>query len=246
MLMVSPTGARLQKSDHPGVPTSIAEIVTETVACANLGADALHLHVRDQAGRHSLDPGLYTEALAALARTLPGFPVQITTEAGGRFDPATQYALLETLRPAWASVSLREVIKDREIARRIYALCKAQETRVQHIIYDVKDAELLRMWQAEGVLGDSESVILVLGNYAARCPAKPTDLDVLLRHLPPVGRWMVCAFGPSEHACLLHAAARGGDLRVGFENSTVAQDGTPWPDTRSSVRMLTQSLEMAA
>ena len=246
MIMVSPTGARLTKADHPAVPITIPEIVAATCECAVAGAEALHLHIRDREGRHSLDAGLYAEALAAIDEAVPGFPVQVTTESAGRYGPDDQCTLLEELAPKWASISLREVARDHDLARRIYAICKHNGTVVQHIIYTTQDADTLRMWQTDGVLGRNESVILVLGSYADGRAAQPADLAPLLRGLPPIANWMVCAFGPTEHACLRQAARLGGDLRVGFENSTTGADGTLWPDVQSSVRSLTDSLRLAA
>ena len=246
MIMVSPTGARLTKADHSAVPITIPEIVAATRDSAAAGAEALHLHIRDREGRHSLDAEIYAEALAAVGEALPSFPVQITTESAGRYGPDDQRALLEKLAPKWASISLRELAHDHDLARRIYAICKDNGTSIQHIVYTAGDADTLRMWQAEGVLGSEESVILVLGSYANGRAAQPKDLPPLLRSLPPVNRWMVCAFGPTEHACLRHAAALGGDLRVGFENSTTNANGTPWPNVQSSVRALTERMEQAA
>ena len=246
MIMVSPTGARLTKADHPAVPITIAEIVETTVECAAAGAEALHLHIRDREGRHSLDAGLYAEALTAIDQALPDFLVQITTESAGRYGPDDQCTLLEKLAPKWASISLREVAQDHDLARRIYAICHDSGTSIQHIVYTSQDAETLRMWQTEGVLGRDESVILVLGSYANARAARPTDLAPLLRSLPPVDRWMVCAFGPTEHACLHHAARFGGDLRVGFENSTTNDEGIPWPNVQSSVLALLECIDQTA
>lgn len=67
-LMVAPTGARRGKADHPALPVSIPEIVATAVACFAAGARAIHAHVRDAGGLHSLDPGLYRELLAELHR----------------------------------------------------------------------------------------------------------------------------------------------------------------------------------
>ncbi len=245
MIMVSPTGARLTKADHPGLPMTIDEIVATTQASAASGADALHLHIRDTDGRHSLDPGIYAEALAELNSALPDFPVQVTTESAGIYSPEDQCRLLQTLAPRWTSVSLREVAKDPALAQRIYDICKANGTEVQHIVYSPEDAETLRHWQTEGVLTLTENVILVLGRYGVQA-ARPSDLGPLLESLPPVGRWMVCAFGPAEHACLHCAFALGGDVRVGFENSIIQEDGTPWASVDASVRALSTALEQAA
>ena len=239
-VMVSPTGARLGKEDHPSLPLSTPEIVAATVQSAAAGADALHLHVRDGQGQHSLDAGRYAEALSELGRALPGFPVQITTESGGVYPPQAQLQLLQDLLPPWASVSVREISHSPDTARQLYAFCAANGIAIQHILYDRSDMDLLRHWQAEGVLGEQEDVLLVLGRYATAQAGRPDMLGPLLAHLPAVARWMVCAFGPQEHECLIRAAELGGDLRVGFENSTHRADGVPWRSVAASVAALCQ------
>lgn len=244
MIMVSPTGSRLAKPDHPAVPVTIPDILEATVDCARAGATALHLHVRDSMGRHSLDAGLYAEALSELDAALPGFPVQVTTESAGIYDTAAQSALLERLQPRWVSISLREAARSRANARRMYDFCKSTGIAIQHILYDTQDARTLREWQRLGVLGREESVILVLGRYGQDAPAGASALETRLAELPPVGRWMVCAFGPLEHACLARAARLGGDIRVGFENSIVGEDGTRWPSNAASVRALCKRLAL--
>ena len=64
---------------------------------------------------------------------------------------------------------------------------------------------------------------------------EPADLEAFPAARTP---WMVCAFGRLEHACLAAAAARGGDVRVGFENSLTNSDGTRWTDNATSVAAL--------
>ena len=56
-LMVAPNGARRGKADHASLPLTLAETLATARACHAAGADALHLHVRDEAGAHSLDAG---------------------------------------------------------------------------------------------------------------------------------------------------------------------------------------------
>ncbi len=246
MIMVSPTGARLTKGDHPMVPLTIPEIVATTRACAASGADALHLHVRDAQGTHSLDVALYAEALEALDAALPGFPVQITTESAGRYTPAEQLDLLTRLAPKWASISVREVTADPTLAREVYATCARNGTRVQHIVYDARDAQKLTDLIANGTLPPAPEVILVLGSYAEQRPGQPQELPALVATLPEGARWMLCAFGHTEHTCLRAAARLGGDLRVGFENSITRADGAPWPSVEASVAAICAELEQAA
>lgn len=243
MLMIAPNGARLTKSDHPAVPITVEETVSVAMACRAAGAEALHLHVRDQAGRHSIDTGFYREALDALDAAMPGFPVQITTEAVGKYSVADQLKVLKELRPAWASVALRETARDKGLARELYAACKEQGTRVQHILYDLKDAADLGRAIEEGVIAQSPSVLLVLGRYADGAASDPEQIAPFLGALPEVSDWMICAFGPREHACLIAAHQMGGDLRVGFENSILDEKGACWPDMQASVSALKASLQ---
>ena len=69
--MVAPNGARRIKKDHPAVPLTINETVETAKACYKEGAEAIHLHVRDENGQHVLDAGLYKEALNELENQVP-------------------------------------------------------------------------------------------------------------------------------------------------------------------------------
>ncbi len=113
MIMVAPNGARRGKADHPALPLTAAELAADAKACALAGAAAIHLHVRDAAGGHALDPGLYRAATAAVrAAAGPDLVVQITTEAVGRFSPAEQMACVRALTPEAVSIALRELVPD--------------------------------------------------------------------------------------------------------------------------------------
>ncbi len=236
-LMVAPNGARRGKADHPALPITPAELAATARACQAEGADAIHLHVRDAAGRHSLDPARYREAMAAIQATAPGMRVQITTESAGSHDVAVQYACLRDLRPAWASASVRELARDPALAARIYAMARDSGIRLQHILYGPDCIALFNDLRTRRVIRDeTPEVILVLGRYAPPRPARPSDLDPLLAALEHPVNWTACAFGPAERACLLRAVRLGGNARIGFENNTCAPDGTPLPDNAASVR----------
>jgi 3-keto-5-aminohexanoate cleavage enzyme len=112
LIMVAPNGARRGRADHPAIPLTPAELARDVAACAAAGAAAVHLHVRDAARAHSLDPGLYREAVAAVRAASPDTVIQVTTEAVGRYTPAEQMATVRALRPEAVSLALRELIPD--------------------------------------------------------------------------------------------------------------------------------------
>lgn len=245
-IMVSPTGARRMKADHPALPITIEETVAAAVACAAAGAEALHLHIRDDDGRHSLDADRYGEALAELGRAAPGLAVQITTEAGGLFDAEAQLDCVRRVRPSWASVAAREI--DDAHAEPLYGFCAEQGVRLQHILYTPADVALLAERRRAGLVRPHQNeAIFVLGGYAAARAGRPQDLDLLLNAMPEPLRWSVCAFGGAEEACLLSAARRGAvSLRVGFENNIHRADGALWRDNAAAVASLRAALSAAS
>lgn len=248
LIMVAPTGARRTKRDHPQLPVKLPELIETARSCHMAGAGAMHVHLRDDRGAHTLDVGRYREALQELNLTVPGMKFQITTEAAGHFSVDEQLACLAELSPDWASISVREIARAPDCAPRVYATCRAQGTEVQHILYDVADAALLMDWISKGIVPDGPiSVLIVLGRYDRPLAGRVGDPGPVLEILPAATRWMVCAFGPTEHQCLTGAARLGGDCRVGFENSLCNGDGRRWRDNAHSVQSLVSALgRMAA
>jgi uncharacterized protein (DUF849 family) len=229
---VAPTGARRTRADHPALPLTVPEIAREAAACREAGAVLLHLHVRDREGRHTLDPGIYRQAIAAVRREAgPELIVQITTEAVGRFTVAEQMAAVRAVQPEAVSLAVRELVPDAGAEREAAAFlaeCATRGTLLQYIAYAPGDLERVHDLAARGVLPDrGASVLFVLGRYAEGQRSRPEDLEPFLAAYALGAPWFVCAFGPEEGACALAAAARGGHARVGFENNLLLSDGRP-------------------
>ncbi len=247
-IMLAPNGARLTTADHPALPVTIPQVVQAALDAQAAGADGLHAHVRDAEQRHVLDTGLYAELVAELAAKAPGLYVQVTTEAVGRYTPAEQRALVETLRPAAVSIALREIMAGGEddLNRRFFAGCAEAGCHVQHILYDAADIRRLAELVASGVIPrEGLAALIVLGRYAEGQRSSPADLrdpaQLLLELLPGVD-WAVCAFGPSETDCLVAARRLGGKARIGFENNRLNRDGRPASDNAERVAELVAEL----
>mgnify|MGYP001175236602 FL=1 len=227
LIAVAPNGARRGKADHPEIPLTLPEIVTDAQACAAAGAAMLHLHVRDDHGRHSLDAGRYREALAELSRSVPHILLQITTEAADRYAPEAQLNCLKAVRPDFASVATREIARDMSVASQLYRFADEAGIVIQHILYDTADLALLQQWRQEGLVpaAGPQSLLFVLGRYATAQLADPNDLLPFLSNQPGGATWSLCAFGRTEASCCALAMALGGHVRVGFENNLHLPDG---------------------
>ncbi len=247
-LMIAPNGATRTKADHPALPVTIAEIIAATIACVGAGADGLHAHVRDAAGRHVLDAGLYSEFLAEMRVRLPGLYVQITTEAVGRYTPAEQRAVVAAVQPGAVSVALREMMAgDEKAARDFYHDCAAADIEVQHILYDSAEVDRLAGLVGRGVIpGGRLAILHVLGRYASGQISTLDDINAPLARqsvLGPAVDWAVCAFGPAETAILAEVLRRGGKARIGFENNLLQPDGQPAQANAARVATLNAMVE---
>lgn len=245
VLMVAPNGARRTKQDHPELPVTIAETTRTVAACASTGASAAHVHVRDAQGRHVLDAEAYRTLCAAIGKETPqDFVCQITTEAVGRYSPAEQMAVVRDVRPRAVSIGLRELAPDEAdvtAAADFYAWCYREEIAVQHILYDTVDLTRFIDLVARGdIAGDRHSVLFVLGRYTTNQESDASMLLPFLKKVDEAGRadaldWMICAFGRGETAAAAAAMALGGHVRLGFENSLWAPDGSLRADNVETV-----------
>ena len=100
LVMVAPNGARRTKADHPHLPITPADIAAEAGRCRDAGATIFHLHVRDQNDAHSLDPDRYRAAIDAVRAAVgESLVIQVTTEAVGRYDPASRWPSFGNFAP---------------------------------------------------------------------------------------------------------------------------------------------------
>ncbi len=242
---MAPNGARRTKDDHPGLPITTEEIAVAAKASWQAGASGIHVHIRDAFGAHSLDPETYQDTINAIQKSAPELEIQLTTESGGIYSVQQQFDCLVAVQPERASIAIREMCRDTLAARRVYAFTRDAGIDVQHIIYDVQDFEHLGRWMKSGeIQTGSLDFLFVLGRYDDTKGSNPASIQTFLNNAPDVPfTWSVCAFGPQEHACLLHAANLGAPkLRVGFENSLVNAANVLWSDNAASVDALIAAL----
>lgn len=254
MIMVAPNGARRSKADHPALPISVDELAQCASDCLIAGAAAIHLHVRDDQGRHSLDADRYRQAIAAIReRVGDEMIIQVTTEAVGRYQPREQMELLRELRPQAASLAIREILPQGATADEVKRVAEFLHEMhdagvlVQYILYDDDDFLRLAILHDEGRIPQRLPwMLFVLGRYARNRQSDPGELAPFLRELAASklrdAPWSVCAFGVNEYLSAMNAAALGGGVRVGFENNLLAADGTMAADNAANVARIADAI----
>lgn len=249
-LMVAPNGARRGKADHPALPITDDEVIETALACQQAGADGIHIHIRDSAGRHLLDARRYRTLLDRMCEEVPGLYLQVTSEAAGRYEAEEQRHMMRNLQPSHVSVGLREMVRrpdDWAAARDFYHWAADNGVEIQHILYSPHEVGAFASACDRGLIpGRDHMVIFVQGSYA-NGSEDSIELEAYLeRFAQAEGQsfdWMVCAFGAAETASLVHAAELGGKARVGFENSLWHSDGTVAKDNAARVQEVAAAID---
>lgn len=231
-IMIAPNGARRDKTDHPEIPLTTAEIVSTANECWQAGAGGIHVHVRDKDNKHTLDTGLYREVIKELEDQVPDMFLQITTEAIGQYSPIEQRQVVIDLEPPSASISLAEMFadEDKKAVLDFYNWCYDTGVLVQHILYSEQDLRMLEdlLENSPHLKNEHVHLLFVLGRYSPNLQSQPSDLNIYQEWLSGQDfepDWAVCAFGKNETECLISAYKLGGKMRVGFENSLLNSNG---------------------
>lgn len=249
-IAVAPNGARRTREEHPGVPLTPREIAYAAAGAAEAGAAMIHLHIRTPQGDHTLDPGIYGEAISELRREVRNrMIVQITTDSLGRFFARDQMAVVREVRPEAVSLALRELCPDAASEAgfgEFLKFAKRERIAPQFILYDTNDVvRYALLVDREVIPWRNAPVIFVLGRYQLESEPQPRDLLQLLEVAGPAdvfATFMTCAFSPAEAACGVAGALLGGDIRVGFENNILLPDGRLAPDNAALVRAVADPL----
>ena len=240
ILAVAPNGARKTKADHPALPITPDELARTAAACSEAGAAMIHLHVRDEAGAHSLDVEAYRAAVAAVRGAVgENMVIQVTSEAVGRYEPAEQMAMVRALRPEAVSLAPRELLPDGADEAEVAAFLgwlDAEGILPQFILYSAEEVARFDALIDRGVVpGGRRFLLFVLGRYSVDQQSAPADLLPFLAANRRSHPWAVCAFGRREAACALAAITLDGHARIGFENNLFQPDGQVAPDNAALV-----------
>ena len=99
MITVAPTGAETRKADAPALPVTLDELVATAQACEAAGAALVHVHIRDDDARPSLDLTRLADTVSALR--------EATEALGGRVDVESLRGRGTRLRCVFARASAR-------------------------------------------------------------------------------------------------------------------------------------------
>lgn len=95
---------------HPRLPVTPAAIIADANAAVRAGAHELHIHIRGEDGRETLDPQIVDGIMREIRQNLPGTLIGISTGAWIERDDRMRLAMIDgwTELPDYASVNMSE------------------------------------------------------------------------------------------------------------------------------------------
>lgn len=234
LITVAPTGAETTKEQWPQLPTTLDELVATATACEAAGAALVHVHIRDDEHRPTLDLGRLRATVEAL-REQTDLVVQLST-GGSVHDPLeTRLKVLEA-DPDSCSLTCGTVNFGDDVFMNPWSLMvdlyrQAQEREVvpEFELFDLGQVESLRrLLDTCGLpFGGRVHVDFVTG-VPGGMPGTAQALGAGVAALPPeVTSWSATGIGRSHLPVMAAALSMGGHLRVGMEDNLMYGRGRP-------------------
>lgn len=241
LITVAPTGAETEPSAAPGLPVTLDDLVKTARDCRDAGASVIHVHVRDDDGRPTLDLARLRDAVAAL-RDSTDLVVQLSTGGAVGDSEADRIRVLEAA-PDSASLTCGTVNFGDEVFENrwpfIVELYLAMRDRGVVPEFECFDAGHLaavhRLLDKHGAPhGGHVHVDLVLG-VPGGIPGNAAAVAHLVAQLPDGATFAATGVGRSHLPVLLAALAHGGHVRVGMEDTLTFAPGEPVVDNAQLV-----------
>jgi uncharacterized protein (DUF849 family) len=248
LLTVAPTGAETANSDAPALPVTVDELVGTAKACQAAGAAVIHVHLRDDEARPTLDLGRAREAVAAIRETTD-LIVQISS-GGAVTDSEDDRAAVLQCDPDAASLTCgtvnfgTDVFMNRwEFIERLYLEMRDRQIVPEFELFDLGHVTTMRrLLDKHGApYGGHVHCDLVMG-VPGGMPGTAAALVACVGALPAGATFSATGVGRTTVPVMLAALSAGGHIRVGMEDTLTFAPGRP---VRDNAELVERAAELA-
>lgn len=233
LITVAPTGAETAKSDAPVLPVTLDELVSTARGCEAAGAGLVHVHIRDDDARPTLDLGRLRDTVAAL-RESTTLVVQLST-GGAVTDPFEHRLRVLDAEPDSCSLTCGTVNFGDDVfsnpwpfMAELYQRTQAREVVPEFELFDLGHvAAMHRLLDTYGApYGGKVHCDLVMG-VPGGMPGTAAALVAAVHALPAGCSWSATGIGRTSLPVAFAALSAGGHLRVGMEDTLTFAKGRP-------------------
>ena len=250
LVTVAPTGAETTKSDCPQLPTTLEELVAAARECEAAGAAMIHVHIRDDEHRPTLDLVRLTDTVDAL-HDATDLVVQLST-GGSVHDPLDDRLKVLDAQPDSCSLTMGTTNFGDDVFSNpwpfvcdLYQLSQERQVVPEFELFDLGQvAALDRLLDRYGLpYGGRVHCDFVMG-VPGGMPGTADALVAGVAALPPqVTSWSATGIGRTTLAVALTALAKGGHLRVGMEDVLTISRGVP---VESNTQLVERAVALGA
>lgn len=248
MITVAPTGAETAKNDVPALPVTLDELVATAVACERAGAALVHVHIRDDHAKPSLDAVRLRDTVEAL-REATTMVVQLST-GGSVHDPLESRLRVLDAEPDSCSLTCGTLNFGDEVflnpwpfMAELYQASQAAEVVPEFEVFDLGQVTSMhRLLDTYGApFGGQVHCDLVMG-VPGGMPGTAAALVAAVAALPDGCSWSATGIGRTSLPVALAALSAGGHLRVGMEDTLTFARGRP---VTGNVELVERAAEVA-
>ena len=236
LITVAPTGAEVDKTEVPALPVTLHELVLTARECEALGASVIHVHIRDDDARPTLDQGRLKETVQAL-RAETDLIVQLSS-GGAVTDPESARLAVLDAEPDMASCTMGTVNFGDGVFSNRWEFIVDLHTRMQdrgivpeYEIFDLGHlASLQRLLGRYGLPAGGHVHVDFVMNVPGGMPGTTQALVACkqaVRDLPDGTTFAATGIGRSSIDVMLASLSSGGHLRVGMEDTITYAKGQP-------------------
>ena len=233
LITVAATGAEAEKALVPALPVALVELTSEAVACQQAGAAVIHVHIRDDEAKPTLDVGRLKDTVAAL-RATTDLIVQLSTGGAVTDSLDARLAVLEA-EPDACSLTCGTVNFGDDVfanpwgfIKDLYQLTKERGVVPEFELFDLGHVATMHRLLGEfgPPAGGHVHCDLVMG-VPGGMPGDVATLVAAVRALPDGATWSATGIGRATLPVLFGALGAGGHLRVGMEDTLTFSRGCP-------------------
>lgn len=229
-------GAGTTRAQSPHVPLTPDEIAADAVACARAGAAIVHLHVRDENEKNSMDTALFTLVVNKVRAALNNAGVDVVlnlTTSGSAWPEDLRVAHLPVLMPEMCSYDPGSMnwgnsyvfFNSPAFLERLGTICQELRIKPEIEIFDAGMLGNVEYYIRKGFLNPPLHYQFVL-DVSGGMPGNIESLAYLAPKLPQGSTWSVTGIGKSHMPMMLAGLAAGCDgLRVGLEDNVFMDKG---------------------
>ncbi|GAA3803885.1 3-keto-5-aminohexanoate cleavage protein [Sphaerisporangium flaviroseum] len=251
LITVAPTGAEAAKAANPQLPVTLDELVTTAKQCEDAGAAVIHVHIRDDDARPTLDLARLRDTVTAL-RAATSLVIQLST-GGAVTDPYADRLKVLDAGPDACSLTCGTVNFGDDVfmnpwpfMAELYQATQSLAIVPEFELFDLGHiASLHRLLDRYGPPhGGRVHCDLVMG-VRGGFDGDLATMAAAVRALPEGATWSATGIGRASLPVLFGALAAGGHLRVGMEDTVTYAKGRPVRDNAELVERAARAAEIA-